>query len=250
LFAINDSMAVKMVEIDGFRMLVIDDFYRNPEHLRDYFLKSPAPLWKTATAGRNQIDYWDCRHQHKMDCDAYFRAQRCIAAMARYYLGAVVSSPIDDLSTNLLRLQTTRSGQSASVVHHDGDCLAALVCLNRPEECNGGTGFFRNRFNGVFNIGRLSRLEMKALDDWCDRNDLLEDGRSYFLENWTKWWDLEYLAEMRFNRLLVYPGAIFHAAFFEGTPFTKVPRLNHMMFFSDVQFPRQIEWLKPDEEMV
>jgi hypothetical protein len=243
-------MAVKMVEIDGFRMLVVDDFYRNPEHLRDYFLKSPAPLWKTAAAGRNQIDYWDCRHQHKMDCDAYVRAQRCIAAMARYYLGAVVSSPIDDLSTNLLRLQTTRSGQSASVVHHDGDCLAALVCLNLPEECNGGTGFFRNRFNGVFNIGRLSRLEMKALDDWCDRNDLLEDGRSYFLENWTKWWDLEYLAEMRFNRLLIYPGAIFHAAFFEGAPFTKVPRLNHMMFFSDVQFPRQIEWLKPDEEMV
>lgn len=236
LFTINESMKVKLIEIEGFRILVVDDFYEHPHKLRDYLLQSPAPIWKDAPIGLNKLNYWDCRHEHKIISKSYSNAQRCIAALARYYLGTIVNSPISELNSNVLRMLTPRSEPSVSVVHHDDHCLAALVFLNTKEECSGGTGFFRNRFNGIFNISRLSQLEMKALDEWYHRSELQEDGRSYFLENWKKWWELEYLAEMRFNRLIIYQGKIFHAAYFDGASFTKVPRLNHMMFFGDVRY--------------
>jgi hypothetical protein len=243
LFEINESMAVQMIEIDGFRILVVDDFYQEPDHLRDYLLQCPAPIWKTTPLGRNQLDYWDCRHEHRISSSSYVKAQRCVAALARSYFGTKVIRPINELTSNVLQMKVPRTEKSVSVIHHDGHCLAALVSLNTPTECHGGTGFFRNRFNGVFNLNRLSRLEMRALDQWCGRNGLLEDGRSYFLENWQTWWELEYLAEMRFNRLIVYEGTVFHGAYFDGTAFTQVPRLNHMMFFNDVSLARTAEWL-------
>jgi len=236
LFAINNSMKVKLIVIDEFKILIVDDFYKNPEKLREYLLNSPAPIWKNSQTGFNKIDYWDCRHEHKINSETYLEAQRCIAALARYYLDTIVNKPIIELNSNVLQIKKSRDLPSVSVVHHDDHCLAALVYLNTQEECNGGTGFFRNRFNGVFNISRLSQLEMGALNDWYHRNDLQEDGRSYFLENWQEWWGLEYLAKMRFNRLVIYQGKIFHAAYFDRTAFTKIPRLNHMMFFDDVRY--------------
>jgi hypothetical protein len=236
LFSINISMNIELIVVDGFKILIVDDFYKNPEKLREYLLKSPAPIWKNSQTGLNKIDYWDCRHEHKINSERYFEAQRCIAALARYYLDTIVNKPIFELNSNVLYIKTPRSEPSVSVVHHDDHCLAALVYLNTQDECNGGTGFFRNRFNNVFNINHLSKFEMDALNNWYHLNKLQEDGRSYFLENWQEWWNLEYLAKMRFNRLVIYQGKIFHAAYFDRTAFTINPRLNHMMFFDDVRY--------------
>jgi hypothetical protein len=236
LFSINNFMKAELIAIDGFKILIVDDFYKYPEKLREYLLKCPAPIWKNTQISLNKIDYWDCRHEHKINSETYLEAQRCIASLARYYLDTIVNKPIFELNSNVLQIKKLREMPSVSVVHHDDHCLAAMVYLNTQEECNGGTGFFRNRFNNVFNINRLSKLEMSALNDWYHRNELQEDGRSYFLEHWHEFWILEYLAEMRFNRLVIYQGTIFHAAYFDSMAFTKIPRLNHMMFFDDVQY--------------
>ena len=144
--------------------------------------------------------------------------------------------PIATFNTNYFQLIHDQPNDTVPVPHEDGQCLAALVCFNTPEECHGGTGFYANRFNGATNVARLTDLEHKVMMQWMRANNLFENGDDYFLDNWRKYWQRVYLAEMQYNRLIMYNGPIFHGAYHTESHFKQYPRINHMMFFDQVSF--------------
>ncbi len=248
LFLVNSSFDVELVEIDGAKILIVDGFYRHPERLREHILSSPAPIWKTSLLGKNFRHYYDCRHSARVPVDAWIKAQRTIAALAREYLGTVIHSPIDRFSTNVFQLKSDQAENAIARPHHDDWALAALVGLNTADECHGGTGFYRSKFNGVLNLFDLKRHEKEALDAHQDREGLVETGADYFLHDWQAHWSLDYVAEMRFNRLVMYNGPTFHGAYHTDGHFRDHPRINHMMFFDDITFSQMAEWMEPGDE--
>lgn len=94
-----------------------------------------------------------------------------------------------------------------NAVHCDADCggFAAILYLNLPEQCRGGTALWKHKETGYdavpaeHEVRRTGKSHFKTVDkirnDW---NDL------------TKWEQVG-LAEMKWNRLAVYPAHCFHS---------------------------------------
>lgn len=77
------------------------------------------------------------------------------------------------------------------VCHADGIDYAGVVYLSLPEHCQGGTWFFRHRPTDSL----MSRQEHHQLYDY------------FASDAWEKTYDVS----MAFNRLVLYPGDLFHA---------------------------------------
>lgn len=80
--------------------------------------------------------------------------------------------------------------------HADGTDMAGIVHLTLPEHGTGSTVFFRHRPTG---------------DRWARP----ENRQRYHFDDPAEW-EETHRVEMAFNRIVIYPGALFHAV---GTPY-------------------------------
>lgn len=96
-----------------------------------------------------------------------------------------------------------------SWIHSDDICakFASVLYLNLPEQCAGGTAFWKHK---ELEIDRLPAKE--ELKDW----------ETFYLMIEQEWkdlapWEQAGLEEMKFNRFITYPTSLFHSRFpFEG----------------------------------
>src|SRR5580658_3449137 len=100
-----------------------------------------------------------------------------------------------------------------SWVHSDDICAkyASVLYLNPPEQCQGGTAFWRHE---GLRIDHLPTREQIAASGF---------GADWFLEMMTREWkELKYWRQvgfvpMQFNRFITYPTSLFHSRYpFEG----------------------------------
>lgn len=87
-------------------------------------------------------------------------------------------------------------------VHSDEICAthAGILYLNTPEQCKGGTAFWRHKRTGLETMpeanGPLSIHELKRLaSDWHDASQ----------------WEQTTFVPMKFNRFITYPTRMFHS---------------------------------------
>src|SRR4051812_37193444 len=68
IFQPKATFRPKIVEVGQGKhpVLIIDGFYKHPERVRDFFLSTPAAVWKTGPKSRNFKDFYDCRHHVQM----------------------------------------------------------------------------------------------------------------------------------------------------------------------------------------
>ncbi len=107
------------------------------------------------------------------------------------------------------------------VPHVDPVLVAGLVYLSRVGAAGGGTSFYRHRLTGVESLPAapdaayretMGRFGFDCLEDWA--SFLLTpppEARGY-ISGSTEQWERVELVEMRWNRLLVYNGKLFHSA--------------------------------------
>lgn len=100
-----------------------------------------------------------------------------------------------------------------SWIHSDDICaqFASVLYLNEPEQCQGGTAFWKHRGIGIDRMPNADALARAGYDakwfcammqkEWCDLT----------------WWEQRAMVEMKFNRFLTYPTSLFHSRHpFEG----------------------------------
>lgn len=87
-------------------------------------------------------------------------------------------------------------------VHSDEICAthAGILYLNTPEQCRGGTAFWRHKRTGLEEmpegVGPLCIHELKQLNlDWHDASQ----------------WEQTTFVPMKFNRFITYPTRMFHS---------------------------------------
>jgi hypothetical protein len=115
----------------------------------------------------------------------------------------VVGGPIE------VKIQAFRSGHEKTDLHtniHADNPIAKwafVYFLNLPEQCRGGTAFYRLKKTGWDTMPTQPQLDEAGLDmEWMRK---AWGDESY--------WDLVSIAGMKFNRLIFYPTAYFHSRY-------------------------------------
>lgn len=119
-----------------------------------------------------------------------------------------------------------------SFVHSDDICAgwAALIYLNAPEQCRGGTAFYRHLPTGSISMPSDAELEASGVDVGAFKEQMTKDWKT--LEAW----DFMGFVGMQFNRVVCYPTSMFHSRY-PHEAFGKTPadgRLVGVVFFDFV----------------
>jgi hypothetical protein len=158
-------------------LVVKDDFYSNPEEIRQLALgkayQQPPPgtprLAVTAICS-------EAESKAMFDClQAYIPNQQ-----GNRIVGA-----------NILFRYTLATAQKKIFCHVDGCSSAGIVYLTEPEHCAGGTTIYRHKATG----DEIYNKKNRQLYDFHDPDQ----------------WEVIKEIDMAYNRLVFYPGQLFHA---------------------------------------
>ncbi len=100
-----------------------------------------------------------------------------------------------------------------SWVHSDDICAqyASVLYLNTPEQCSGGTAFWKHRALGMDRLLQPDELEARGME--------YDAYHEWMTREWKKLeaWKQVGFTPMQFNRFITYPTSYFHSRFpFEG----------------------------------
>lgn len=206
MFKVNPELTAKVVEIHndlyhyGSQIIEIQNFYEDPDSVREYaiscekYTKEDNEDLLASAIGRRvcedtlelgyQIkDTFEqlCKHPgwgiefNKEDHDYYWSGMR--------------------FTVNVTNNQEIIDDGRDMIAHVDSDFLkwACVIFLNKPEECEGGTGFYRYD---------------------PDTDKIL----------------LEHLSIMEYNKAVLYPSSMPHGAIMEKSMFKTCDRLVQVLF--------------------
>jgi uncharacterized protein (TIGR02466 family) len=222
LFDVRTDLKLSLEPIENvIPTVVVDDFLKHPERVREIVGGTPAANWKYEVGGRNFVDYYDCRLRFpvRYPNSMISAAQHVIRQVYR-----VVTRPLDaSVDVNWFK-QIREKRADFAVPHNDitdkvRRSFTCIVYLNRKTECSGGTAFFRFKKSGslvldeqyVGAVGENSRLAETGLDYWPSAPD--------------ESWERVGTVDMAPGRLLIFPSEHFHAAYHPQNSFYDFPRL-------------------------
>ena len=217
-FSPNPELKVKIETIrDDKKIVIIDDFWKHPHEIRKLVLNTPRtynPRILHALPGSRLEMTFYFSHLGKI-------FERIISHVwQKEYDSLEDKSLIQGCLDHASFLVNVQNSDLPPRVPHidniDYGRWAAGIMLNTPEECSGGTAFFTFR-------GDMS-VDIKKVEADFSKYDyyVLEDD-----ENFKK----VYLAEMKFNRMVIYNQNILHQPYILPNTFSdENPRLMQMFF--------------------
>ena len=194
--------------------IVVDDFLDDPEPLRQAALNMNYPDVQGPYPGRNSTE-------------------RLNLEGLEHEASRLVGEPLIPMSHNQAhgKCRIAMAGDvGKSKVHVDGSHWSGILYLTKPEDCRGGTEFFRHipsnsdraPFNDQEAMAKFGSPSAKQwVDDTLDR-DSSDDSK----------WEMTLRIPMRYNRLILLRPWLWHTA---GESFGNSPetaRLVYLMFFA------------------
>lgn len=193
-------------------LIVVDDFLDDPHALRDAALRLSYPEVKATYPGRNSVERLNIEGLND-------EASRLV--------GEPLAPLIPDQAHGKCRIALA-SDVGTAKVHVDASHWSGILYLSRPEDCRGGTEFFRHI---PTNTERAPYSNQEAADKFGAPSakqwtaDVLEDTAD------DSKWEMTMRVPMRFNRLVLLRPWLWHTA---GECFgdkLENGRLVYLMFF-------------------
>ena len=214
LFTPSEHLDAKVETFDQDQKLVIvDNFWKYPDKIRKLALSIPPtynPRINGGLAGKRvDVPYY---MSHLQPVFADIMAE----VFPEYFSDNYVQQCLD-VSPFTVNKQTSQLPPCIPHIdnEHPGK-IAAGIFLNTPEECAGGTAFYRYKGNNSYR-------------DLIKENVL--DNYDYYVQDTNKEWTKTHLVEMRYNRFVMYKQNILHTAYVPPNSFTEeTPRLMQMYF--------------------
>ena len=146
-------------------------------------------------------------------------------------IGNIINAPVKaaENTSHMHCRVTLRGDKGRSGVHIDPAFYSGILYLSLPENCRGGTEFFRHKRTGLERVPTDPLAIGKA--GYGDINALIEDVVNKDTNHPAKWTKVM-TVPMRFNRLILFSPWMFHNS---GLAFGKTPqdgRLVQLMFFA------------------
>lgn len=197
-------------------LIIVDDFLNNASELRDAALRLDYPEQDGAFPGRNS--------QERIE----------IGGLAQQ-VSRLVGEPLklmSPLQSHAKCRVTLAANKGRAKVHVDRAHWSGILYLSRPEDCRGGTEFFRHRRTGT-DRAPINERELAAMgyasSEEVHREIIEKDS------NDDSKWELTMQVPMRFNRLVLLRPWLWHTA---GPAFgdrIENGRLVYLMFFASAQ---------------
>lgn len=194
--------------------LMIDDFLANPDAARAAALKLA----------------YDPANKHGNYPGLLSDRPLVIPGLEDAVAGVIgqVIRPAEGTSHNHCRL-TLKNDRGVTGVHIDPCFYSGILYLSKPEDCRGGTDFYRHRRTGLDRVP--DTIEAMLAAGYAEPNRLIEEVVNTDTNKPAKW-EKSFTAPMRYNRLILFSPWLFHDAApgFGDRPDTG--RLVHLMFFA------------------
>ncbi|HEY0315106.1 MAG TPA: DUF6445 family protein [Sphingomonas sp.] len=197
-------------------IMIVDDFLPNPAAVRDAALHLTYPDLQGNFPGRNSL-------------------QRLEMSGLAQEVSRLVGEPLKPVepmrSHGKCRAALARDSGLAHV-HIDDAHWSGILYLSRPEDCRGGTEFFRHKPTGT-DCAPRDQAEARALgfDSPGDAAQRILERDSVDADKW----ELTMQVPMRFNRLVLLRPWLWHTA---GPAFGDTlenGRLIYLMFFASAR---------------
>ena len=209
-FAINTPVDAR-VELMGWEeipIVYIDNFYKNPNMVRNLALKLPPtsdPRILGGVTGSRVASFFDFQHIYPIWVEIAQNVFGLKKEEQEKFEASMFSTPFS--------VNVTQSKDRPDLPHIDLPDVtsrgwAGLIYLNKDDECKGGTGFYTYKGHQV-----------------NPKQDGLWD-KDYVCDSIGPW-ELMHLAEMKLNRMIMYPATVMHTpydkpGFFEGDDYRLV----------------------------
>jgi len=237
-FRLASRPIVNVLPLEGFSLIVIDDLYADPWAVRDVALSLDYTVRRASYPGPEAAVWVPGMPLCRYLGDLLSHDTRTELVPVRSGSHQPIPREHRFRAARSRRLPTPRGYiHPRDVVvfsafsHPEGirnephidECLkpqlAATVYLNRPEQCRGGTAFYRHKKTGLVAmplLGHPQLQEMIETHGYASANDLLMDvvcrpgGRPGGGRDWSRHWELVAVVKMRFNRLVLHAGNLLH----------------------------------------
>jgi len=217
VFEINDDLSATTFTFgpNKSKIVIIDNFYKNPHMVRELALTIPPTRNSRIVGGLpgSRIDAFYNLENFAVVFDEVIR-NVFLPEEQRNLTNSNLNEIFKSATFCVNVLQTTNLPAIVPHVDNREDFrFAATIYLNTPNECNGGTSFYT--YNGSQEgpqSGEIGKQEHYVSDSIGP-------------------WDKIFLAEMKFNRMVLYEQNILHTAYVKPGMFENdLYRLAQMFF--------------------
>ena len=198
-------------------IIYIDNYYKNPEKVIDFSLTLPY------TNDTSVIhNYPGLRSTIKLNS---FNVMSVLKYLFKFYN---IDMKIENIEKSLYHFNLMKSDKELNKLqtypHIDGiGGFAGIVYLNKPEECNGGTAFYRYKKTKTEKPETMMQFN-KIL------NSINTTYKNYIIDS-NEDWDIIFKLSMKFNRVVFYPNDVFHSAYIKRNDYLKYYRHTQTYFF-------------------
>ncbi|MCH1430532.1 MAG: DUF6445 family protein [Chlamydiales bacterium] len=249
--AINDEsdLDIQIINItdQAYPCLVIDNFYRDPEYIRKLALSLSFRKSMDDKPASTAIIYLN--HEPILELVYELLAKDYGLSWSDFFTFTAFGFKFALYYGFQERLKY--QAKVISHPHSDDALLAGIIYLNQPEQCKGGTAFYKHKatlteqitydnmglpFQGphkrppsdptvvkkVIQMGLLKdflplqeRGEVELYSDFVNLITQHEEVAGYDqITDSNEAWDLTHLIEMKYNRFIYYPAFVFHSPYF------------------------------------
>jgi uncharacterized protein DUF6445 len=211
---------------------VVDDFYAEPDKVRDFALRSDF-----ASAGKYNYPGWQSMRA--------LTANSLADAFSEVIGEQVVPEP-DRYTWGGFRLITVSTGAMTKVHADTAVDWAAMVYLTPGIDDAAGTGFFRHKETGLF--GPPTDAQARALG-YADANEFEEQVARRDMADLAKW-ELVSHVHPQYNRLVIFRGCTqYHAPLAGSGSNAGDGRLTQNFFFNTAAAkPTALPWITGGRE--
>lgn len=195
-------------------LIVIDDFLENAAQLREIGLKLNYPDIPGYYPGRNSVE--------RISIDG-------LTDIVGEITGDALEPVVQDFSHGKFRIALSGDTGQGDIHFDFSATWSGVLFLTRPEDCQGGTAFFRHRASGT-EQAPATEAGLRAMG-FADYNQLVQKIVQDDGTDRTKW-EMQMQVPMRFNRLVLFNSWLWHTA---GPSFgdrLENGRLVYLMFFT------------------
>lgn len=202
-------------------LIVVDDFYRDPYRVREQALVSA---------------YSDVRAMNYpgFQSDSCYPATAIKSAFERFIDEDLI---MDERSSTFGRFRLMYSSTGSRLtIHTDSQSdWTGLIYLNTPDQCKGGTAFYRHKATGLRGLpSEEDALRMGESLDNIESKTVGVDTKNFDA------WDVVMYVAMRFNRLLLFRGNQFHSHTCAWGDSPTTGRLTQNFFFNSSAASRNV----------
>lgn len=217
VFAINPDCEVKVEYYDTVPCVIVDNFYENPHLVRELALSIPPTANKRIRCGNPAL-----RINAFYDLDS-------MSGIYDQLLRMNWPEVFNDVHPQAIHLSFQQATFMVNVMnsvdlpamapHVDNPSnvnFASTIYLNTPEECAGGTSFYKFAGDTSQRSGHLDADKTQLVDHYI--TDSVGD------------WEMIGIAEMVYNRMVLYNQNALHTAYIKPDMFVDTYRINQQFF--------------------